>query len=384
MSGSHSLEKFINGVARDVQDPEKEYSVWQRAAAVTHRPGAGGRPQRSPHPRGPAHRRDRLRFRLHAFLDHLGIASLDLAYGGEDGGGIYHSIYDDFYWYTHFSDTDFHYARALAQTVGLAVMRLAGSDLLPYDFTGLADTMHKYTDELEKLWKAKSDEIKERNQQIEEGVFAAIADPKKTLVPPAAEKAPPFLNFAPLHNGLAALDHSAQHYQSALGKAALGQKSLEDVNRKLSYAERALTLPAGLPRRPWFQHMIYAPGVYTGYAVKTIPGVRERSKQRTGRKPTSRSRSRGRCCQRSGCDRGDRLGTREVKQAHFAAALSSTHMSCSSDTPRRSPDRSPRRTRRESGIPRSSPIPGADGGPVCRAAPQSAANAAALLQQCTR
>jgi N-acetylated-alpha-linked acidic dipeptidase len=275
MSGSHSLEKFMNGVARDIQDPEKEYPVWQRArlSRIAQAPEAD-RPEV----------RSRGDLRINAigagsdyitFLDHLGIASLDLAYEGEDGGGIYHSIYDDFYWYTHFSDTNFAYGRALAQTVGLAVMRLAGSDLLQYDFTDFADTMHKYTDELEKLWKSKSDEIKERNQQIEEGVFTAIADPKKTLVPPPVEKAPPFLNFAPLRNGLAALDRSAQHYQTALGKAELGKTSLDDVNRKLSQAERALTLPEGLPRRPWFQHMIYAPGVYTGYAVKTIPGVRE-------------------------------------------------------------------------------------------------------------
>ena len=75
------------------------------------------------------------------FVDHLGIASLNLGFGGEDGGGIYHSIYDDFYWYTHFSDGDFVYGRALAQTVGTAVMRLADADLLPYDFTNFADTV---------------------------------------------------------------------------------------------------------------------------------------------------------------------------------------------------------------------------------------------------
>jgi len=275
VSGSHSLEKFINGVARDIQDPEKDYSVWKRARLTRIA-------------QAPAPDRDEVRTRADlrinalgagsdyiAFLDHLGIASLDLAYEGEDGGGTYHSIYDDFYWVTHFGDTDFRYGRALAQTVGLAVMRLAGSDLLPYDFTDFADTMRKYAGELEMLWKSKSDEIKERNRQIEEGVFAAIADPKKTLVPPNAEKEAPFLNFAPLHNGLTALDHSAQHYRTALGKATLGEKSLADVNRKLSQAERALTLPDGLPRRPWFKHQIYAPGVYTGYGVKTIPGVRE-------------------------------------------------------------------------------------------------------------
>ena len=154
------------------------------------------------------------------FLDHLGIASLDLGYGDEDGGGIYHSIYDDFYWYTHFSDTDFSYGRALSQTAGTAVMRLADADLLPYDFTGLADTIHRYLDELQKLLQTKQDEAIERNKEIEEGVFTAIADPKKTSVPPPAEEVPPHLNFAPLQNASDALTHSAERYQKALEKVS--------------------------------------------------------------------------------------------------------------------------------------------------------------------
>ena len=215
-----------------------------------------------------------------AFLDHLGIASLNLGYGGEDGGGIYHSIYDDFYWYTHFADTDFRYGRALSQTIGLAVMRLADADLLPYDFTDLTDTVGKYVDELEKLWKTKSDEIKERNKELEEGVYVATADPKKTSVPPKTEEVPPFLNFAPLRNGLEKLRRSSDHYDSVARKTALGATSLAAVNQKLALVERALTLPDGLPGRPWFQHQIYAPGMYTGYGVKTIPGVREAIEQK--------------------------------------------------------------------------------------------------------
>ena len=215
-----------------------------------------------------------------AFLDHLGIASLDLGYGGEDGGGIYHSIYDDFYWYTHFADTDFRYCRALAETVGITVMRLADADLLPFDFGGFTDTIHRYVDQLEKLWKSENDEIKERNKQIEEGVFVAIADPRKTLVPPKTETVPPYLNFAPLQNGLEKLKRGADHYDKAIKTLALGKKPLENVNRKLAQAERALTLTDGLPRRPWFKHQIYAPGFYTGYGVKTIPGVREAIEQK--------------------------------------------------------------------------------------------------------
>jgi N-acetylated-alpha-linked acidic dipeptidase len=146
---------------------------------------------------------------------------------------------------------------------------------LPYDFTGLADTVGTYVDELDKLWKAKSDEIKERNKELEEGVYVAIADPKKTLVPPKAENEPPFLNFAPLRNGLDKLRRSSEHYDKAVAHATVGAKPLDAVNRKLTQTERALTLPDGLPGRPWFEHQIYAPGLYTGYGVKTIPGVRE-------------------------------------------------------------------------------------------------------------
>ncbi|HLM97885.1 MAG TPA: transferrin receptor-like dimerization domain-containing protein [Bryobacteraceae bacterium] len=280
MAGSHSLEKFMNGVAKDVNDPEKDYPAWKRLRLerIANAP---------PDQRDEVRKRADLRLGAlgsgsdyTAFIDHLGVASLNLGYGGEDGGGIYHSIYDDLYWYTHFSDTDFRYGRALAQTIGLAVMRMADADLLPYDFTGLADTVGRYVDELEKLWKSKSDEIKERNTELEEGVYVAIADPKKTLVPPKAEDAPPFLNFAPLRNGLDKLQHSSEHYDKAVAHAAVGVKPLDGVNRKLTQAERALTLPDGLPGRPWFQHQIYAPGLYTGYGVKTIPGAREAIEQK--------------------------------------------------------------------------------------------------------
>jgi len=280
MSGSHSLEKFINGVARDISDPEKDYPVFKRLRLERIANGA-------PADRDETRKRADLRIGAlgsgsdyTAFLDHLGIASLDLGYGGEDGGGIYHSIYDDFYWYTHFADTDFRYGRALAETVGTVVMRLADADLLPYDFTNFTDTIQKYADDLDKLWKSKSDEIKERNKEIEEGVFSAIADPKKTLIPPKVEDVPPFLNFAPLRNGLEKLQRSTEHYERATQRLALDKKPLTAANRSLAQVERALTLPDGLPGRPWFKHQIYAPGMYTGYGVKTIPGVREAIEQK--------------------------------------------------------------------------------------------------------
>jgi N-acetylated-alpha-linked acidic dipeptidase len=287
MEGSHSLEKFINGVARDIEDPEKKISVWKRSQLRQIEDAS------SPEERQEARERPDLRIGAMgsgsdygAFVDHLGIASLDLGYGGEDGGGIYHSIYDDFYWYTHFGDTSFVYGRALAQTAGTAVMRLADAELLPFDFSNFADTIRKYTDDLKKLLKSKQDEVREQNKEIEEGVFTATADPQKSFVPPKPEEVPPYLNFAPLENATDALTQSAQRYRKAVekananGGAALASAPLSPLNALLVQSERKLTSPEGLPGRPWYKHEIYAPGVYTGYGVKTMPAVRESIEQK--------------------------------------------------------------------------------------------------------
>jgi N-acetylated-alpha-linked acidic dipeptidase len=305
MGGSHSLEQFINGVARDIEDPEakvsedktsgNKMSVWQRAQLSKI---AKAKSPENPKD-DPKELRKELRQRTDlridalgsgtdytAFLDHLGIATLDLGYGDEDEGGIYHSIYDDFYWYTHFSDMDFVYGRALAQTVGTSVMRLADAEVLPFDFVNLADTVEMYTKNLQKLLAAKQEEIRERNRELEEGVFQATFDPRRPTVAPAREEVPPHLNFAPMQNAVDSLTRSAKHYQRALSEK---QSSLEEdavaaklgaLNRELIESERRLTNADGLPRRPWYKHLLYAPGVYTGYGVKTVPSVREGIEQK--------------------------------------------------------------------------------------------------------
>jgi N-acetylated-alpha-linked acidic dipeptidase len=212
------------------------------------------------------------------FLDHLGIASVDMGYGGEDEGGIYHSIYDDFYWYTHFSDTDFSYGRALAQTAGTMVMRMADADLLPFQFGDLADTVHLYLTELKTLATTKRDEAKERDRELTEGVYQAINDPKKHMVPPPEEPVPPYLNFAPLEQASDDLTEAAKAYDTAY--AAAHGTAPADLNTDVIRSERLLTDEHGLPNRPWFQHILYAPGFYTGYGVKTVPGVREAIEQK--------------------------------------------------------------------------------------------------------
>ena len=287
MSGSHSLEKFINGVARDITDPETNLPVWKRDQLR--------RVERATSAEDRREARMRADLRIGAlgsgsdytpFLQHLGVASLNIGYGGEDRGGIYHSIYDDFYWFTHFSDSEFVYGRALAQTGGTAVMRLADAELLPFEFSNFANTVGRYGEELKKLLSGMQEQTRERNKQIEEGVFRATMDPREPEKLPAAEAVPPFLNFAPLENGLDALNRAAERYDKSLaqargnGGAAMARASLRDVNAMLIASERKLTDSGGLPGRDWFQHMIYAPGFYTGYGVKTIPGVREAIEQK--------------------------------------------------------------------------------------------------------
>jgi N-acetylated-alpha-linked acidic dipeptidase len=203
-----------------------------------------------------------------------------MGFGGEAGGGVYHSIYDDFYWYTHFGDPNFLYEKALAQMAGTTVMRMADADLLPYDPSDSADTVKRYVGELKTDLKKKQDEVKERNRQIEEGVFTATADPEKQYVPPSIKPVPPFINFAPLENGSEAYSKAAQRYRKAVGKlndnsTAWQSPALKDINAQLLLTERTFTTTEGLKERPWFKHQIYAPGAYTGYGVKTIPAVRE-------------------------------------------------------------------------------------------------------------
>jgi N-acetylated-alpha-linked acidic dipeptidase len=158
-------------------------------------------------------------------------------------------------------------------------VRLADSDVLPFEFTGLSNTVEKYVKELTDLLSKKREDVRERNRQIDDGVFAALSDPRHPLPPPKAEPMPPALNFAPLENAAAALTASARRYEKALAagreRVALNTAALRMLNAKLRQAEPQLIDAAGLPNRPWYRHLLYAPGLYTGYSVKTIPGVRE-------------------------------------------------------------------------------------------------------------
>ncbi len=280
-SGSHTLEKLVNEMAKEVPDPEKKMSVWKRSQ-LRHIAQAAT-------PEEKQQLRESSEWHIGAlgdgsdyapFLDHAGVAALNIGFGGEAGGGVYHSIYDDFYWYTHFGDPDFLYEKALAQMGGTTVMRLADADLLPYDPTDSAETIKRYVGELKLELKKKQDEVRERNREIEEGVFTATSDPTKPSVAPSVHSVPPFINFAPLENGVEAYVKAAQQYRKAVGKLnanpqAWQSPALKEINSRLLLTERTFTTSQGLKERPWFKNQIYAPGAYTGYGVKTIPAVRE-------------------------------------------------------------------------------------------------------------
>ncbi len=281
VSGSHSLEKLMNGVAMDVNDPEANVSSWKRIQASRILKG-------TPEVRKEARDREDLRISAlgsgsdySSFIDHLGVASLNIGYGGEDDGGIYHSIYDDFYWYTHFSDTAFVYGRALAQVGGTTVLRLANADLLPFAFTNLYETVQGYVKDLQSLRDRRAEQITDRNKSIDDGLFKLTSDPRDPMIAPERQQPAPQLNFAPLLNALDSLNHAASHYDRAYTRAVTDGHfaSAKTVNTQLLQAERALTSPEGLKNRPWYVHMLYAPGFYTGYGVKTVPGVREAIEQ---------------------------------------------------------------------------------------------------------
>ncbi len=269
--GSHSLEMLVNQVARDVEDPETHLSVWKRLE-LNRMVGRRGAPS------GEQAAGDLPISALGSgsdytpFLQHLGIASVDLGFGGEDGGGIYHSIYDDIYWYEHFSDRDFVYGRALAQTAGTLVMRLAGAAVPGFEFNAQARTFSTYLDQVKTLWKTTRDQIETKDRLIEAGAYKAASDPRKPFVAQVKEAMPPFLDFSPLENAVDHLKRAAASYERAY---AANPSESSALAGKVYLTERMLLDTKGLPRRPWFEHMVYAPGFYTGYGVKTLPAVRE-------------------------------------------------------------------------------------------------------------
>lgn len=280
IGGSHTLEKFINEVAKDVPDPQVKMSVWERARA-----------ERIVNSSASARKEvmNRQDLRISAlgsgsdytpFLQHLGIVSLNMGFGGEDGGGSYHSIYDSFDHYTRFGDFDFAYGVTLAKVCGRAVLRLANADTLPFEFTNFADTVGQYAKEVMNLTDQMREETDAMNHLIESGMLKNVQNPQETFIVPEPKPDVPFLNFAPLQNAVTRLQENAKKFQAASKGKNLSVQQQKKMDEILYKTERALTRNEGLPRRSWFKHQIYAPGFYTGYGVKTLPAIREAIEQR--------------------------------------------------------------------------------------------------------
>ena len=279
MSGSHTLERFINEIARDVIDPQTDVSVSERLAARRQVAGTARFQSNGDLPIGALGSGSDYT----PFLQHLGIASLNLGYSGESGGGSYHSIFDSFDHYVRFGDPTFAYGITLAQTTGRVLLRLVDADVLPFEFESFSETVTRYVDEIVTMTDEMREETERTNRLIEDGRYVLAADPTRTYVPPTAEDPVPHLNFAPLRNVLTRLAESAGAYGDALDPDTMARLSTADqraLDQILIRTERVLTRDEGLPGRPWFKHQVYAPGFYTGYGVKTIPGVREAIEQR--------------------------------------------------------------------------------------------------------
>ena len=214
------------------------------------------------------------------FFQHLGIPSLNLDYGGEDRGGEYHSIYDSYDNYRRFKDPGFRYGVTLAKTTGRITLRMANADRLPFDYTKLAAVLETYTTEVMQLLESMRASTNMENQLIRDNRYVLAADPLKTYYPPAAKEPVPFLDFAELQNALVHVDKAARTMSGLSDRKDLNAEQVSILNQVLYHAEQELLLTNGLPRRPWYKHAIYAPGFYTGYGVKTLPGIREAVEQR--------------------------------------------------------------------------------------------------------
>ncbi|PSL49007.1 N-acetylated-alpha-linked acidic dipeptidase [Chitinophaga niastensis] len=274
-SGSHALETLVNEVTRDITDPQTKVSILARRQASDVLKAAT-----------PKLKKEKLAKQgiaigamgsgsdYSSFLQHLGVPSLDYGFGGEDAGGEYHSIYDSYDDYVRFKDPGFNYGVALSQTAGHTALRVANAVRLPFDFRKLYETVNGYVNELTELTSNLRESTTIENQLIREDKYQLTADTAKHLLPPAAKAAVPFIDFAPLQNALVALD------TVTLALSAKNNLTGAAFNKALYQAEQQLLNDKGLPSRSWYKHTLYAPGFYTGYGVKTIPGVREAIEQR--------------------------------------------------------------------------------------------------------
>jgi len=278
IGGSHVLQRFFNQIIEEVDDPVFSVTLKERRRAYDMLNGADDKAKEEA--------RDREDLRIYPlgsgsdytpFLQHLGIASANLGFRGEAAGGSYHTLYDTYEHYTTWKDPGLVYGATLAKVTGRATLRLANAPRLPFEFMSFADNVAMYVEEIEKLADDMRETTARNNKLIADGIYAVALNPNKSFGPPAGKAPVPHFNFAPLKNALSRLQSAATAYDSSAGAHAT---TSEEINKLLYTSERLLTRDAGLDGRTWYKHHIYAPGFYTGYGVKTIPGVREAIEQR--------------------------------------------------------------------------------------------------------
>jgi len=278
--GSHALENFTSEIAKDVKDPLTGVSVFERKRAKEALNASSAKAQKT------ALKKDTLTLSAlgtgsdySAFLQHLGIPSLNLGYGGEDAGGDYHSIYDSYDDYVRFKDSTFVYGVALAKTAGRAVLRLADAEVLPFDFVNLSGVISQYETEIKQLADQMREKYSTDNQLIASNIYQLAADPKEKFTAPVKNPEVPAFDFSAFDQALSRLKISAVKLNETSTKALADPKLASAFNKTVYQAEKSLLISAGLPKRPWYRHSIYAPGFYTGYGVKTLPGIREAIEQ---------------------------------------------------------------------------------------------------------
>jgi len=278
VGGSHALEKFVNEVSKDVKDPVHDVTLQDRNRARLRISGNKD-----------SEREDLRIYPLGAgsdytpYIHHAGVPSLNLGFGGESGGGSYHSMFDSYDHYMRFSDGDFKYGVTLSKVTGRLVLRLSESDILPFRFVNMVDNIGTYIESNKKLAETVKKQTNVRNKLLDQNAYTIAKDPKKTYLPPKRLDTVPDFDFGSLDAAYSRLKASAWNYEKALNKFKKGSLSAEQkaqINSLLKNVEQSMLRENGLPRRDWFKHMIYAPGYYTGYGVKTLPGIREGLEER--------------------------------------------------------------------------------------------------------
>ncbi len=284
VGGSHGLQHFASVAARDVSDPETGASVLARALAKQHVANydSGTRVNSSTDlelaPLGSGSD-------FTPFLQHLGVNSLDVGFEGEADYGVYHSAYDSFDHFRRFVDPTFEYGVALAKVAGRLMLRAAQASLLPARESDFAAAIAGYDDELHKLADGMRIKTLELSKLLDEDAYKLAADPLKPRAAPPRAADVPYLNFAELDNAIAKLEQTTKAFDKEYARLgaledAGTNPARERVNAALAELEQSLIDSHGLPGREWYQHMIYAPGLHTGYGVKTLPGIREAIEER--------------------------------------------------------------------------------------------------------